>query len=491
MSRNRERLVLSAIFLFCFAIRIAYIDQKNLWFDEVFSWHISLSSFYEIIVRTTNDIHPPLYYFILKIWNFLFGDGIFSMRTLSAIFTSFAAFYTYAISKRFLKPSLAFIPVILYCISPLNLFYSQEARMSGMNLFFNIAAIYYFVRILELQIDRKNILKESILYFYIFSQSAALYTHYFSFFILIAQIVFLVIHFRNDIRSYKPFAIAYSTVLTAYLLWIPALIEHIERGQSWREKQNLPQVSGEIVNFMKHVSMGLYFYYHPDFKLIYYLTWFLSAFSILLIILALVKSKNKTKINYSLLIGLALIVPLILAVIISFNQKIEFYRYLSILVPYVCLIIVYLLSKIRVKAIVSVLIIFFAAVNLFGVYLNYKYDFKNNDYRQIIQDINANFKEGERIYVYPHYCGWIIDYTRKQEHLKIPNFVDHRYDWDVLLDSLKTQNPPQFWLVMDYSAVDTSRYKQEIDDLENKYQQIFLNYYSISPARVEVYEFRR
>ena len=54
---------------------MAFITQKNLWFDEVFSWHLSLDSFYEIIVRTSNDIHPPLFYFTLKIWNFVFGDA--------------------------------------------------------------------------------------------------------------------------------------------------------------------------------------------------------------------------------------------------------------------------------------------------------------------------------------------------------------------------------------------------------------------------------
>jgi len=490
MNIRRERLVLSAIFLFCFAIRVAYIDQKNLWFDEVFSWHMSISSFYEIIVRTTNDIHPPLYYFILKIWDFLFGDSVFSMRLLSAICTSFAVFFIYGISKRFMKPALAFLPIILYCISPLNLYYSQEARMSGMNLLFNIAALYYFIRILENESSLRKFIRSPLLYVFIFFESAALYTHYFSFFILVAQLVFLIIHFRNNIRAYRPFAIAYSAVITIYLIWVPALIEHVKRGQAWREKQNLLQVSNEVVNFMKDVSMGLYYYY-TNLNFVQILTWFLAALSVLLIILSFLKSKHKDKVNYSLLIGLALIIPLILASIISFNQKIEFYRYLSILVPYVCIMMVYLLDKIRFNTIAAALLILFASVNLFGVYLHYKFDFKNDDYRQIIKDINSNYKEGERIYVYPHYCGWIIDYTKKQENLKIPNFIDHRYGWDVLLDSLKTQNPSQFWVVMDYSDVDTSQFNQYVSDLKNTYHQTFLNNYPMAPARVEVYEFKR
>ncbi len=88
MTPKKEKILLFTLFIFSLAIRVAFISQKNLWFDEVFSWHLSMTSFYDIIVRTANDIHPPLYYFTLKIWNLVFGDSVVSMRLLSALFTS-------------------------------------------------------------------------------------------------------------------------------------------------------------------------------------------------------------------------------------------------------------------------------------------------------------------------------------------------------------------------------------------------------------------
>lgn len=470
MNKNRERLYLSAIFLFCLSIRIALLDQKNLWFDEVFSWNITLTSFYEIVVRTTNDIHPPLYYFILKIWIFLFGDSIFTMRLLSAICTSLAVFFIFGISKRFLKASLTYIPVILYCISPLNLYYSQEARMSGMNLLFNIAAVYYFIRILEEEKPLKELFKKPYFILFILFQSAALYTHYFSFFILAAEIISLIYHFKGAIRLYKPFLTAFSFVLAIYLVWIPPLMIHLKRGQGWRQKQNFAEVSNEVLNFIKDLSLGLYYHY-TNLNFIKIITYFLLGLALILLILSFIKPKEKWKVNFPVIIGFAFIIPVILAIIISFNQHIEFYRYLVILVPYLCIILVYLLSKIKIKFIYITLILVFSCINLFGISLHYKFDFKNDDYRQIIKDINSNYKDGEKIYVFPHYCGWIIDYTRKQENLKIPKFVNHQYGWDVLQDSLKTQNPSSFWLVMDYCDVDTTEFHNYVSWIKGNYTE--------------------
>jgi hypothetical protein len=154
-------------------------------------------------------------------------------------------------------------------------------------------------------------------------------------------------------------------------------------------------------------------------------------------------------------------------------------------------VLVYLLNKIKYKQIIFAVILLYAVINSFGIYWHFGSDFKNDDYRQIIQAINMEYKQGEKIYVHPHYCGWIINYTKKQENLPIPNFVDHRYGFEVLLDSLRTQDPAHFWLIMDYSAVDTSQYKSYIIGIQSAYKQTFLKNYPMAPARVEVYRFEK
>ena len=148
MNHKQERLVILVLFFFSLALRIFFIEQKNLWFDEIYSWHNTLISYYNIVIFTAGDIHPPLYYLTLKVWVSLFGSSVIALRSLSAITASAAIFYIYPVSKRILSAENGILVIILYSLSPLNIYFSQEARMASLNLFLNAASVYYFLNIL-------------------------------------------------------------------------------------------------------------------------------------------------------------------------------------------------------------------------------------------------------------------------------------------------------------------------------------------------------
>jgi len=488
MSRKSERLLLFIIFIFCFSLRLAFINQKNLWFDEVFSWHLTLKSFYEIIIRTSNDIHPPLYYFILKLWNFVFGDSVVSMRILSAIFSSAAIFFIYPLCKRVLTPVNSFTVLILYSVSPLNLYYSQEARMAAMNLFLNIGSIYFFIKLIDKQLNIDRLFRDKGFYLYVFFIVSALYTHYFSFLILTTQLVYLLYLFRFNLKKYKLYFIVFLSVIVVYLFWLPKFIEHISRGQRWRGSQSLFQVLREYFNYIKDMNLGLYYHY-TDLDLVRYISILISLFLVTAFVGLFLKNKIGLQDKTVVLILLLSFVPLTIAGIISFNQKIEFYRYLSIIIPYILIFLVYGISKWNSKILTIGVIGCFALVNIYGINIHYSFKFKNDDYRELIKQINSEYKEGDRIYVEPHYYGWIIDYYKKQDGLKIPKTVHIRYGWNEILDSINTQRPERFWLVIDFSSVDTTNYRNYIMDLSDKHEKEFNMTYYLAPTKVELYRF--
>ena len=223
MSVKRERYLLFLVFILCLAVRIAYITQKNLWFDEVFSWNLTLDSFYVILVRTSNDIHPPVYYYILKLWNIVFGDSVFSMRFLSALCSSLAVFYIYPVSRKILNPLNSFIVVILYCISPLNLYYSQEVRMSAMNLLFNSASVYYLIKLMDFKPTLNAVFRNKYTHLFILFTSLAIYTHYFSIFILITGVLYVLYHYRKDFQSLKSFGLRTSSARSSAIRLLPTM----------------------------------------------------------------------------------------------------------------------------------------------------------------------------------------------------------------------------------------------------------------------------
>jgi len=495
MVSRKEKILLFFLFAACLSLRIFEITQKNLWFDEVFSWHISLNNFYGIIVRTSFDIHPPLYYFVLKIWMNLFGDSVFNLRLLSALFTSAAIFFIYPVSRRVLSPVNSLIVLILYLLSPLNIHYSQEVRMAAMNLFLNAGAVYFIARLIfdkkitVILPGYKQLLKDKTVWSYILFSSAALYTHYFSFFILAAQLIYIIAVNLRSLKNLKPFAVIYSVIFIIYLPWIRDLIEHISRGQTWRVPQTISSAAGEYVNFLKDLNLGLYYHY-TDPVINKYITLSLAFIFITAILIIILKHRQLAP--QVKLIILTAAVPLILAGIISIRQKVEFYRYLSILVPYILLTIVYGLSLIKQKYIMYLLVFCIAVVNFYGITIQNSFNFKNDDYRGIIRSIEIKSDGNERIYVEPHYNGWVIDYYRKQENLKLPPNTYIRYGWNEIMDSLNVQSPESFWLVLDYSSVDTSKYSIYIGDVISKrYIMDSKETFNINPNKVELYRFRK
>ena len=444
---------------------------------------------------TSNDFHPPLYYFVLKIWNYVVGDSVVSMRLLSALFTSSAVFFIYPLCKRVMSPVNAFVVLILYSFSPLNLYYSQEARMSAMNLFLNIGSVYFLTVLAVKNLTLKETFKDKTVYLYIIFTASALYTHYFSFFIVIAEVLYIIYLNRLNFSKYMSYLVSWLLIAVSYLLWISTFLEHMRKGQSWRMSQSLAQVLNEYVNYIKDMNFGLYYHY-TDLTLIKYLTIFLSLVLILPFIGILLRKEKKSNDKTIVLVLLAAFVPLVLAGIISFRQKVEFYRYLSIIVPYILILLVYGLTKWNKKALVYPVIFCFGLINIFGISLHYKFDFKNDDYRELISRINTDFKAGDRIYVEPHYYSWIMDYyakhpvDKKQENLKIPNPAYIRYGWNEILDSINTQKPERFWVVFDYSSVDTTKYKAYIRDLEDKFIKDFNMTYYLAPVKVELYRFQ-
>ena len=72
---KRSYWLLTAVLLAAFALRIFRLDWQSLWWDEGISLHLAASSLAEIVRDRAANIHPPLYYFVLKAWVAVVGLG--------------------------------------------------------------------------------------------------------------------------------------------------------------------------------------------------------------------------------------------------------------------------------------------------------------------------------------------------------------------------------------------------------------------------------
>lgn len=485
MNRN-ERLIFIAVIFFTAAIRIAFIEQKNLWFDEIYSWHITQGTVSQIVDDTSSDLHPPFYYFVLKLWNNVFGDSVFSMRMLSVLFSLASAIILFFLCLKITSNQNSIIILFLFAVSPLNLFYSQEARMASLNLFLNILSVYSVIRIIESS-QNKNILKDKFSYLFIIFSIMACYTHYFSIPVFAANSLWLLISPRKNRKAFISVILFITIVIITYFPWIPILLSQASRGQQWRSGQNIYLVAKEILNYLRDSAMGLYYYNTPG--------WILRGITILLLLIIFVsgilslKKYKSIQNNYKFIL-LVLFLTIFTAVAVAFRQRIEFFRYLSILVPYLLIFLIVPVSINTRRTLIFATVIF-GLINIFGLYMYFKNDYKNNDYRKILTVMNNDIKQGEKIFAEPHYMGWIVDYYSTHGYNKVQKTENYGWGIYMMMDTIKSQHPLNFYLIIDYSSLDTAGYQGAINFLTNHYKLGYLKRFSIIPREVDLYRFEK
>jgi hypothetical protein len=116
------------ILLLAFALRLYRLDGQSIWIDEGISLHLATSSLAEIVANRAANIHPPLYFFLLKGWVALVSTDIFCARFLSALASLLQVVAIYTVARRWLGRPIARIAALLTALSPLSVIYAQEVR---------------------------------------------------------------------------------------------------------------------------------------------------------------------------------------------------------------------------------------------------------------------------------------------------------------------------------------------------------------------------
>lgn len=455
------KLIYLLIFLIAAFLRVYNIEQKNLWFDEVFSWHISEGSVRQIVAETSGDIHPPFYYIVLKYWISVFNDSVFSMRMLSVIFGLAAMIFIYRLSERIFSNSFITAGVLLlYSLSPLNIYYSQEVRMLNLNLFLCLGSVYYFYKATD-----KSGLKNGMMYFAF--TVLALYTHYFSLLILFTELLITFLFYfsgKRNIRDLKIFFIYAAAVNIFYAPWYPVFFSQSVKGQPWRTEQTLAQSGMNVIEYFKDVFLSSYYAFENS-GIIYFadLTGILIA-GFILFSLAFILIRRKKIISETDYLHLFFMVPFMIAVLISLKQSILLSRYLSIIIPYLFFLLLSFSFFLFSKKISYALLVLLILASCIGIYAGNNNNFKNNDYRRIISYIEENFKKGDQIIAEPHFMGWVINYyiNHNKTELTPPKILG--WNLEMQLDSIRQKKDlNRIWFISDYSSLD----KRNYDSLPN------------------------
>lgn len=235
------------ICLAAFGLRVFRLDAQSLWYDEAFSVYLAHFDLAQITARTAADIQPPLYYYLLHFWLALAGDSEFAVRFPSLFFGVLTIPLMFVIARRLFNDPTAFLATLLATLSPLYVWYAQEARMYTLITFLVLLSSYALWRALLRQ--QKN-LWWSI---FVVTNIAAVYTHYFAFVVIAFQLFFTLYRLRltHHVLRFLRFTFSFLAIFAAFLPWTPFVIARLGQDASyWRGALKLDEAIRHIlINF--------------------------------------------------------------------------------------------------------------------------------------------------------------------------------------------------------------------------------------------------
>lgn len=122
-------LPLAGILLLALGLRLYRADAQSLWYDEGTSVSLAGRSLWQIAQGAANDIHPPLYYWLLALWVRVFGNGVIALRALSAVLGTVVVGGIWILGRRLWNAQVGWVAALVAAISPYLIWYSQEVRM--------------------------------------------------------------------------------------------------------------------------------------------------------------------------------------------------------------------------------------------------------------------------------------------------------------------------------------------------------------------------
>ncbi|MGK2896273.1 MAG: glycosyltransferase family 39 protein [Candidatus Saccharimonadales bacterium] len=288
------------------------INRWSIWFDEGFSLYLTRYDFGQIAHFTALDVHPPLYYWVLKFWTSLFGTSDVAYRSLSLTFGVVTIVLVYFLIRKLFDTKAANWVVFLLALSPMLIRYGQEARMYTMVTAIVFGATYVLIRAMESKKTRYWVIYAVLL-------AAGMWTHYFTALAWLAHWVWRLIVVRHDekkSRRLKTFfsrewLLVHMGAIALFLPWIKIAVDQLTTVQVYGFWIG-PVTADSVTNFL---TTFLLFRQH-DHTQGWFAVLFYGTVMLLGVLLYKTHKQLKSNVGYSLVLC-SILVPLVLLIVMS------------------------------------------------------------------------------------------------------------------------------------------------------------------------------
>jgi hypothetical protein len=132
------------------AVRFIALGHQSFWVDETVTANLLAKSFSGMLGELPHsESTPPLYYVLAWFWSRIFGNGEAALRSFSALVGTLTVPVAFAAGKVLVSRRAGLFVAALATVSPLLVWYSQEARAYALYVLLSALSLLLFARALE------------------------------------------------------------------------------------------------------------------------------------------------------------------------------------------------------------------------------------------------------------------------------------------------------------------------------------------------------
>lgn len=427
-AKKRKWLEIGILAAVSLGIVISYISlcfNQNIWTDEAFT--VDMLNHYKtygaIAAYTATDVHPPLYYFILKFVTDFTGVNFQVIKFMSVVpmLGMFLLGVTYVRRRFGFRVALLFL--LMTAAIPCSMEYAIQMRMYAWCMFFvSLAAFAAF--------DAYETGRIRSYAGLIIGSVCAAYSHYFAFaavlWVYFILLIALLVRKRGKQLAFWGASAGISVLL--YLPWIPYFFKQISgvSNSYW-----IPEITGKVIRE--------YFdwIFASDYPGVTLGCQIVCTIAIVWLIVDLIRKHEKEQ--FAALFALLIPVLVILTGIIlsKLIRPIFIIRYVISAIPLLCVMLAIMYGKLH-KAAYSVLVILLCLLFVMDYKDTYYDEYQATSTQKTLDYLEENMGEGDvivynyKIYDFIYGCYFTedkliyvedLDYSANYEHIWFFNTV--------------------------------------------------------------------
>ncbi|MFC2163192.1 glycosyltransferase family 39 protein [Candidatus Altiarchaeota archaeon] len=215
----KAKILLLLVLVTGLALRLESLGEESLWFDELETHRRSdFKSLGRVIEEVAlTEFYPPAYHILMYYVIKYVGDTEYLLRLPSALAGTLAIYVMFLVGRRLYSIREGLISAALIATLWIPVHYSQEARSYAFLLLFTLSATYYWLKIMDRDLNKATIAG------YVITSCLSGYFHYFGLFLTVLQGTYAFIHYYRSRYPTSRLFLTYFMIFALFIPWMPSM----------------------------------------------------------------------------------------------------------------------------------------------------------------------------------------------------------------------------------------------------------------------------